>query len=74
MTTALTKPVKRRTIGRHRGARFVAMLEPGDLIGFRIERKRRVFYTTLAACFDLAVRQQVAADKAAKRAARKARA
>lgn len=55
--TDLTKAVKRRTCGMHRGTRFVVTLEPGDVIGFRIERKRRTFYTTLAACFDMAVRQ-----------------
>lgn len=51
----------------HRGRRFVVTLEPGDVIGFRAERTRRTFYTTLAACFDMACRQQIAADKAAKR-------
>lgn len=69
--TDLLKKLSRRTTGTHRGARFVTILEPGDVIGFRIERKRKVFYTTLAACFDMAVRQQVAAEKAAKKAARK---
>lgn len=69
--TDLIKAIRRRTTGTHRGTRFVVTLEPGDVIGFRIERKRKTFYTTLAACFDMAVRQQVAADKAAKRKARK---
>lgn len=68
--TDLLKQVKRRTCGNHRGARFVVTLEPGDVIGFRIERKRTTFYTTLAACFDMAVRQKVAADKLAKRKAK----
>jgi hypothetical protein len=65
--TPLNKTVNRRTIGTHRGRRFVVILEPGDVIGFRPERTRTVFYTTLAACFDMAVRQHVAAKKAAKR-------
>lgn len=69
--TDLLKAVKRRTCGTHRGTRFVVTLEPGDVIGFRIERKRTTFYTTLAACFDMAVRQQVAAERAAKRKGRK---
>lgn len=65
--TPLTKSVKRKAIGRHRGRGFAVILEPGDIIGFRVERSRTVFYTTLAACFDMAVRQHVAAEKAAKR-------
>ena len=69
--TDLKKTVRRRTIGSHRGMRYVVTLEPGDVIGFRQERKRRTFYTSLAACFDMAVRQQVAAEKAAKKAARR---
>lgn len=66
--TPLTKSLSRRTIGNHRGRRFVVILEPGDVIGFRAERTRKVFYTTLAACFDLAVRQAVIAERAAKKA------
>ena len=69
--TPLNKSLSRRTIGQHRGRRFVVILEPGDVIGFRPERTRRVFYTTLAACFDMAVRQQVLADKQAKRKGKK---
>lgn len=69
--TPLTKSVKRKALGRHRGRGFAVILEPGDIIGFRVERSRTVFYTTLAACFDMAVRQQVLADRAAKKAKRK---
>lgn len=69
--TPLNKTVTRRTISNHRGRRFVVILEPGDVIGFRPERTRKVFYTTLAACFDMAVRQQVIADRAAKRKGKK---
>lgn len=65
--TPLNRPIARRSIGTHRGRRFVVILEPGDVIGFRPERTRKVFYTTLAACFDMAVRQAVIADRAAKR-------
>lgn len=65
--TPLNKSLARRTIGAHRGRRFVVVLEPGDVIGFRPERTRTTFYTTLAACFDMAVRQHVAAERAAKR-------
>ena len=68
--TPLNKSLSRRTISTHRGRRFVVILEPGDVIGFRPERTRKVFYTTLAACFDMAVRQQVLADRAAKKKAK----
>lgn len=69
--TPLNKSLSRRTIGQHRGRRFVVILEPGDVIGFRPERTRKTFYTTLAACFDMAVRQAVIADKLAKRKGKK---
>jgi len=69
--TPITKPVKRRTIGPHRGLRVVVSLEPGDVIGFRSERTRRTYYVTVGACFDMAVRQQVAAERAAKRKGKK---
>lgn len=65
--TPLSKRITRRTIGQHRGRRVIVTLEPGDVIGFRAERTRRTFYTSLAACFDLALRQQVAADRAARK-------
>ena len=68
--TPLNKSLSRRTVGQHRGRRFVVILEPGDVIGFRPERTRKVFYTTLAACFDMAVRQAVIADKLAKKKAK----
>lgn len=67
MTTMLNKTVKRKTFGSHRGRRFIVTLEPGDIIGFRAERTRKTFYTTLAACYDMAVRQFVVAEKAAKK-------
>ena len=64
--TPLNKTINRRTVGTQRGRRFVVILEPGDVIGFRGERTRRIFYTTLAACFDMAVRQAVIAERVAK--------
>lgn len=69
--TDLTKALRRRSIGRHHGKRFVVTLEPGDVIGFRLERTRKTFYTTLAACFDMAVRQEVSAVKRERIAQRK---
>ena len=65
--TPLNRPVSRRSVGNHRGRRLVVILLPGDVIGFRAERTRKVFYTTLAACADMAMRQQVMAERAAKK-------
>ena len=65
--TDLNRPVSRRSIVPHRGRRIVVTLAPGDVIGFRPERTRRTFYTTLAACMDMAVRQAVLADRAARK-------
>jgi hypothetical protein len=69
--TPLSKSLQRRTIGTHHGRRLVVILEPGDVIGFRAERTRKVFYTTLAARADTAMRQAVIAAKQAKRKGKK---
>lgn len=75
MTTPLAKPVRRRSTGYGVNRRpFVVTLEPPDLIGFRDAKTRRTFYTTLAACYALAVRQEVEArrrEKAKKREAKR---
>lgn len=65
--TDLLKAVRRRSMVAHRGRRIVVTIEPGDLIGFRAERTRHTFYTTLAACMDMAIRTEVMAARAAKR-------
>ena len=71
--TALKKPVRRVSTGYGvNRTQFVVTLMPGDVIGFRDCRTRRTFYTSLAHCYSLAVRQRVAADRADKAAARKA--
>ena len=69
--TPFSKPVKRRTDLPHRGRRIVVSLEPGDIIGFRSERTRRTYYTTVAACSDMAIKQQVLAERAAKKKGKK---
>ncbi len=65
--TDLKKRVSRRTIGLHRGRKIMVSLEPGDLLGLRQERCRQTEYVSLAACFDMAVRQRVYAEKLAKK-------
>lgn len=65
--TDLKKPVRRRTIGLHRGRRIMVSLEPGDVLGLRQERCRRTEYLSLAACYDLAVKQRVIYERSLKR-------
>jgi UDP-3-O-acyl-N-acetylglucosamine deacetylase len=64
---SLTKQVRRKTVAAHRGRRVVVTLAPGDVIGFRFERTRTTYWTSLAACMDMAVRQEVAASLRAKK-------
>lgn len=73
--TELKKAVARRTAAPvDIGRRVTITLYPGDLIGFRLERQRTEFVTTIDACYKLAVRQHVAAEKRAKAAIKKAKA
>lgn len=67
IVTDLIKPIKRKATRPHQGRSYTVVLMPGDVIGFRPERSRKIFYVTLAACYDLAVRQTVAAERATRR-------
>jgi hypothetical protein len=73
MTTPIYKETKRVTEGKHRGYKIVVMLAPPDLIGFRFERTRKVYWTTIAACMDMAVRQEVVAKQLARKKARRSK-
>lgn len=68
--TDLNKPVRRRGMMPYRGRRIVVSLEPGDLLGFRLERTRRTEYLTVAGCYERAVIVRVAHEKAEKRKAK----
>jgi hypothetical protein len=70
--TKLLKNVRRET-GRvyDRGRSLIVTLEPGDVIGFRPKGTRKTWKTTLGACFLMAVKAQVDADRIAKKAARR---
>lgn len=70
--TDLLKKVSRRSLIPHRGRRIVVSLEPGDLIGLREERCRRVEYVCIAAIFDYAVKARVLSERLAKKKAKKA--
>ena len=67
MTTQLKKAVTRRTESTHRGRRVVVTIAPGDVIGFREERTRKTYWISLAACFDMAVKIEVAHQRKEKR-------
>lgn len=74
MTTELRKTVRRKAAGPydHKGARVVVILEPGDVIGMRLERTRRLFRAPINRVFRQIMVWNVDAERAAKRAARKA--
>ena len=68
--TDLTKRIKRRTIGLHRGRRIVVSLHPGDVLSFREERTRKEFLLSIEGAYTYAVKLEVLrrrAEKAAKR-------
>lgn len=64
------KPVRRKTVGLHRGRRLIVTLEAGDVIGLRQERCKAVEYVPVAALYDMAVKWRVSAENAAKRKAK----
>jgi hypothetical protein len=65
--TDLHSIVRRRGQLPYRGRRIVVSLEPGDLLGFRLERTRRTEYLTVAGCYERAVMIRVVAERAAKK-------
>jgi hypothetical protein len=69
--TDLTKRVARRCQVPHRGRRIVVSLEPGDTLGFRLERTRTTEYVSIAAIYDFAVKARVLSERAAKRKSKK---
>jgi len=72
MATELTKEVRRKSSGLGINRRqYMVTLAPGDTIGFRDLRTRKTFWTSLAACYAMAVRQEVAFEKSQKAKAKK---
>ena len=65
--TDLSKRVARRTISLHRGRRLIVTLEPGDMVGVRLERCRQVEYMPVSAIYDMAVKARVLSDRNNKR-------
>jgi hypothetical protein len=67
--SAPTRTVNRTTALPHRGRQIVLTIPPHcDYITVRQKGTRRRYDIALPAVYDLAVRQQVARDKAAKKA------
>jgi len=64
--TPTIKSVRRVTVGTHRGRRTVVAIGPGDLLSFREHGRRRTFYLTIAAGFDLAIKIHAAHARAEK--------
>jgi hypothetical protein len=73
--TDLRETVRRRTVGQCQSVRrrLVVALEPGDVISFREEGRRRWYSAPLARVFMQVARWNADAEAAARKAARKAR-
>lgn len=71
MPIELLKPIRRRATGRFHRQPFTVGLLPGDVLEFREHRRRRTYLIELATVFDIAVKRTVAAERAAKRLARR---
>ncbi len=76
--TTLNRKVRRESsaaiFSRGRSRPVVVILEPpGILLGLRLKGERRTYHLPLTWCFTEAVRRTVAAEREAKRKARKER-
>jgi len=74
VTAHVTKPLKRRTDARVQdqgSRRLIVTLYPDGCIGLRPERTRREETVSLSACWQMAVRQRVAYERAQKKAAKR---
>jgi hypothetical protein len=73
MTTKSTRPVTRETSAyvRDRGLRPLIATISGGIIELRAKGLRSREVLELGACYSLAVKQRIAAEKAARKAARK---
>jgi hypothetical protein len=71
--SVLKKPVARRTLEYHGGARrrLIVMLYPGDRIGFREEGRRRWYFADLHKIYTKVVTWTVDAERAEKAKKRK---
>jgi hypothetical protein len=69
--TKLKKAISREAMNTaEQGRPLMVTLEPGDTISFRQKGLRKVYRTTLAACFWLAVKTEAAEERRIKALAR----
>jgi hypothetical protein len=63
--TDILKPVRRRTVKPHnwQGRRLLVILEPGDILAMREERRRQVYRASLATVFEWLVMLKVNGDQ-----------
>ena len=71
--TRCTRPVKRETAGIVQGRPVVIVIEPPNLIGFRLKGLRRIEYMTAEACYWWALKRRVNLEQLDKARARKAK-
>ena len=72
--TKLTKKVARETgatVFERKVRPVIVSFEPPDLIGFRLKGTRRTYFLPAGSCYYMAVKGTVAAERAAKLAAKK---
>lgn len=71
--TPTVKPVIRESNERIDRRNVVVILGPGNIIGFRMKGRRKVYETTIGACAHMAIKQHVLAERAAKKRAKEAK-
>ena len=73
MTTDIKKTYKRRTKEpwNYQGRRLTVFLMPGDVIGFREERRRKIFTAPISWVYSRVVAATVAAEKSERQKKRK---
>lgn len=71
--TPTHKPVVRESNERIDRRNVVVIVGPGNIIGFRMKGRRKVYETTIGACAHLAIKQAVFAERAAKKAKKDAK-
>lgn len=74
MPTPLHRPVSRRAaFTKDAGRLLVVTLEPGDMVSIRLAGTRTSYTTTIGAVYSMAVKAEVARQKAEKAKARATR-
>ena len=72
MTTRLHKAIVRETVNTAvQGRPLIVAMEPGDTIAFRRKGCRRLFRTTIAACFWMAAKAEAREQARLKELARR---